>query len=44
MAQIATPDLDKILEALRAVRDPSINVQGMNDAFFRVLQMKASPE
>ena len=37
MAQIATPDLDKILEALRAVRDPSVNAQGMA-AFLHVLQ------
>ena len=31
MAQIAASDLDKILEALRAVRDPSINAKGMDD-------------
>ena len=37
MAQIATPDLQKILEALRAVRDPSINAQGMA-GYIHVLQ------
>lgn len=29
MTQIATPDLNNVLEALRAVRDPSVNVQGI---------------
>jgi len=28
MAQIASHDLDKTLEALRALRDPSVNAQG----------------
>ena len=28
MSQIATHDLDKNLEALRAVRDPAVNLQG----------------
>ena len=45
MAQIAAFDLDKILEALRAVRVPSVNIHGMlrfyerhkcqEEAFFR---------
>lgn len=29
MAQIASHDLAKTLEALRAIRDPSVNAQGM---------------
>jgi hypothetical protein len=29
MAKIATFDLDETLEALRAVRDPTVNVKGM---------------
>ena len=45
MAQIATPDLDKMLEALRAVRDPSINVQGMTVFLHvRVSRLKSSTE
>ncbi len=28
MTQIASHDLDKTLEALRALRDPSVNAQG----------------
>ena len=34
MTQITTPDLNKILEALRAVRDPSVNLQGIVISLF----------